>query len=239
MGDVFTMQVSQKTDAPTASASTTNPSKIRGALSPAQRVWSQKKAHMAVKDVDVGQDGSIIICTESGSVWRRIKRAKIKDATVAGLSEYKAKDYKFSRVPGLSRITAVRSNTFGGYAAVRRDCDVLRTQVDVDATRLWKDLFPLLPFHGFAAEDSDTENPAPRFWVSSTQNDVASIRQAVLTDPELEGNMAAFLADAAGSEGNAFDLHVGTTSSDVRIPIHAFMLAGRSPIMERAIAIFR
>lgn len=238
-GDVFTMHVSQKAETATASASTTNPAKIRGALSKPLRVWSLKKAHMAVRDVDVGQDGSIIICTESGSVWRRVKRAKIKDATVLGLSEYRAKDYKFSRVPGLTRITAVRSNTFGTYAAVRRDCDVLKTQVDVDSTSLWKDLNPLLPFHGFGAEDSETEEPTPRFWVSRQPNDVASIRRAIISHSNIEEEIGNFMADRCISEDGRFDLQLGTTVSDVRVPIHAFMFASRSAPLARGLQIFR
>ena len=238
-GDVFTMHVSQKAETTTASASTTNPAKIRGALSTPLRVWSLKKAHMAVRDVDVGQDGSIIICTESGSVWRRVKRAKIKDATAGGPSEFRAKDYKFSRVPGLTRITAVRSNTFGSYAAVRRDCDVLRTQVDVDSATLWKDLYPLLPFHGFGAEDSDTEEPTPRFWVSSQPNDIASIRRAVISHANIEQEMQNFMMDRYISQDGRFDLQLGTSVSDVRVPIHAFMFASRSVPLARGLQIFR
>jgi alpha-tubulin suppressor-like RCC1 family protein len=237
-GDVFTVHVSQKVESSTATASTTNPAKIRGALSTPQRVWSLKKDHMAVRDVDVGQDGSIIICTESGSVWRRVKRAKIKDATAAGLSEYKAKDYKFSRVPGLTRIAAVRSNTFGAYAAVRRDFDVLKTQVDVEGHTLWKDLYSLVPFRGFGDEDSDTENPAPRFWTSSQRDDIATIRRAVLTASNLEEQVADFLTDREGPE-STYNVRLGTTLSDVRIPVHDFMLGARSETLRQALATFR
>lgn len=239
MGDVFTVHVSQKVAASNATSSTTNPSKIRLALSPAQRAWSLKKGHMAVRDVDVSQDGSIIICTESGSVWRRVKRAKIKDASAAGLAEYKAKDYKFSRVPGLTRIAAVRSNTFGTYSAVRRDCDVLKTQIDVENKTLWKDLYPLLPFHGFAEEDSETENPTPRFWRPSQPNDVATIRSAVLTISDLEGRLESFLGDSLGSKAVANSSRVGTTLSDVRIPVHDFILAARSESLRQGLVIFR
>lgn len=239
MGDVFTVHVSQKVEPSTATASTTNPSKIRGALSAPQRVWSLKKGHMAVRDVDVGQDGSIIICTESGSVWRRVKSAKIKDASPAGLTEYKAKDYKFSRVPGLTRITAVRSNTFGAYAAVRRDCDVLKTQIDVQSNTLWKDLYPLLPFHGFGEEDSDTENPAPRFWTSGQRDDIATMRRAVLRSTELEEDVADFLVDQEISRLSSYNVRIGTTLSDVRIPVHDFMLGARSEVLRQALMTFR
>ncbi len=240
MGDVFTVNVSQKTEPSTATASTTNPSKIRGALAPPQRVWSLRKSHMAVRDVDVGQDGSIIICTESGSVWRRVKRAKVKDVNAPGTTEYKPKDYKFSRVPGLTRIAAVRSNTFGAYAAVRRDFDVLKTQIEIDNHTLWKNLYPLHPFQGLTVkEDSDTENPMPRFWNPSLgANDIAMIRRAVLTIPNIEESVVNILADHPTSEAT-YDLRLGSTTSKVLVPVHEFVLAGRSSVMRRALSDFR
>ncbi len=241
MGDVFTVSVSHKTEGTTATASTTNPSKIRGALAPPQRVWSLRKSHMAVRDVGVGQDGSIIICTESGSVWRRVKRAKVKDANAPGAAEYKPKNYKFSRVPGLTGIAAVRSNTFGSYAAVRRDCDVLKTQIEIDSHTLWNDLYPLHPFQGLSVEeDSDTENPMPRFWtLSPGTNDIATVRRAVLTAPDIEESVDNLFTDHHASEEATYDLQIGSTTSRVRIPIHEFILAGRSSVIRRALAVFR
>ena len=244
MGDVFTITVNQiqKTETGSATASTTNPAKIRGAVSSPQRVWSLRKGHMAVRDVDVGQDGSIIICTESGSVWRRVKRPKIKDANAPlGITEYKPKDYKFSRVPGLTRITAVRSNIFGAYAAVRRDCDVLKNQVEVASNTLWSDLFPLLPFHKLAREDdSDTEEPAPRLWTPRrAAHDSATIRHAVLTSTNIETDLRTLVAGLDPEATSAYDLMIGTTISDTRIPCHEFVLAGRTGIMQNALARFR
>src|SRR6202034_459081 len=93
------------------------------------------------------------------------------DASAAGIGEYKPKDYKFSRIPGLTRVIAVRASAYGAYAAVRKDCDVTRTQIAVDEPTLWKDLTPLLPFCDLAnyEEDSDDENLSPRFWVKPSQ----------------------------------------------------------------------
>ena len=232
LGDVYTVQVSQPPEPTATPSSTTNPSKIKGALSQPQLIWSLKKAHMAVRDVDVGQDGSIIICTESGSVWRRIKRAKINNG---GSATYKAKDYKFSRVPGLTRIIAVRSNTFGAYAAVRHDTNILQSQLEVMGPTLWKEISPLQPFDGYGAEDSDTENPAPRFWTSGQPTDLASLRRAVLTNDDLEDDLCDFFS----IKTTTHDLKIGTTVSDVRIPIHSFILAGRSPIMDKGLLVFR
>ena len=236
-GDVFTSTVSQTIEAAPSTTSTTNPVKIRGALSPPQRVWSMRKGYMAVRDVDVGQDGSVIICTDSGSVWRRVKRAKIKDTHSSGSS--KPKDYKFSRVPGLTRIAAVRSNAFGTFAAVRRDCDVLQTQVDISAYTIWNDVFQLLPFHQLAEEDSDTEEPVPRFWKPrESSNDVATLRHAILQARDLEGTIAnAIPAEEALNSSNL--IKVGTTASSILIPCHDFVLAGRSKVLREALTQFR
>lgn len=244
MGDVFTVTVSQKShaDATTSMSSTTSPSNIRGALSCPQRVWSLRKAHMAVRDVAVGQDGSIIICTNSGSVWKRVKRAKTKGATMSGTAGQKAKDYKFSRIGGLTRITAVRSNTFGAYAAVRRDCDVLKTQVEVNCKTIWKDFFPLLPFQalGSESEDSDTEEPQLRFWTSNQPaNDTASIRRAILTTPNLEERLATLFENNQLLQQPAYNIRLRTTKSNILIPVHEFILAGRSEVMRRSLEIFR
>ena len=242
MGDVFTVHVTQKADPGPVTTSTTNPAKIRGALSQPHRVWSLRKGHMAVRDVDVGQDGSIIICTESGSVWRRVKRAKIKDANALGSTEYKPKDYKFSRVPSLTRIVAVRSNPFGAFAAVRRDCDVVKNQVQVDSPTLWEDLFPLLPFYRLRAkeEDSDTENPTPRFWApSGPGNAPATIRKAALTAADLENDVATLLTEQNLAQNSSYDLRIGSSVSDVVLPVHEFMLAGRSSVLRQALAEFR
>ncbi|KAF7593485.1 hypothetical protein BBP40_011396, partial [Aspergillus hancockii] len=212
-GEVFTVQVN-KSENPPNSTSTTNPAKIRNSLSIPTRVWSVKKAHMAVRDVDVGQDGSIIICTASGSAWRKEKRGKTKDSA--------SKDYKFSRVPGLSRVVGVRSNAFGAFAAVQRNCDVTKEQIHVDQSTLWKDLLPLSPF-------------------SSTSS--ITIGQDGLLDPEPVSNIKKIMISESDVESYFRPLQTGrspgtiwvtTTTSDVGVPVHEFILTGRSPVLRKA-----
>ena len=241
-GDVFAVSVGQKIQSGSANGSTTNPSKIRNALSNPQKIWTQNKGHMAVRDVGVGQDSSIIICTEAGSVWQRIKRPKVKDANVVKLADQKTKDYKFSRVPGLTRIAAVRSNMSGAYAAVRRDCDVLRSQICVDSHTIWRDLFPLLSFSDISEdeEDSETENPRPRFWVPKLpDNDVSSIVHAVLSTSDLEGKIAMCLSGKTSTEPVNYDIRIGSTKSKTYIPAHECIVSGRSEIIRRALIVFR
>ncbi|KAL8884510.1 MAG: hypothetical protein Q9215_007459, partial [Flavoplaca cf. flavocitrina] len=241
-GDVFTMSISHRVEAGSNNGSTTNPSKIRGALSTPQRIWTRKKRHMAVRDVDVGQDGSVIISTEAGSVWRRVKRAKVKDANAPLSAAYKPKDYKFSRVPGLTGIVAVRSNTFGAYAALRRDNDVLKKQLNVEPRSLWRDLHSLVPFSDLAPEeeDSEKENPRPRFWSPSLPvGDTSAILQAVFYAADVEQAVASLLDEKRAVGSSSYDMHVGTSSSGVRLPVHEYILAARSTVLGRALSTFR
>ncbi|KAL8750220.1 MAG: hypothetical protein Q9199_007209, partial [Rusavskia elegans] len=241
-GDVFTVSISNRVEAASNNGSTTNPNKIRGALSAPQRIWTRKKGHMAVRDVDVGQDGSVIICTEAGSVWRRVKRAKVKDANAPLSVGYKPKDYKFSRVPGLTGIVAVRSNTFGAYAALRRDNDVLKKQLSVEPSSLWRDLHPLVPFSDLAPEeeDSETENPRPRFWTPSIPpGGTSAILQAVWYTANVEQSVADLLIEKRAVQNSSYDMQVGTTSSQVRLPVHECILAARSATLGRGLSAFR
>lgn len=238
-GDLFTINVNHEAEVAPTRGSTTNPAKIRGALTAPQRIWTRKKGHMAVRDVGIGHDGSVIICTKGGSVWRRTKRPKVRDANAPLTAEYKPKDYKFTRVPGLSRIIAVRSNMHGAYAAIRRDCDTMQCQMAVDPKSLWKDLYPLLPFGDFSvdAEDSGTENPRPRFWTPSLPtSSTSAVLQAVHDTDDVEQSISNLLAEKGHQHG---DMHIGTTKSAVHLPIHEFILAARSLPLRRALPIFR
>lgn len=223
-GEVFTVQVNTKTDTP-AATSTTNPSKIRNAVAPPARVWALKKAHMAVKDVDVGQDGSIIICTASGSAWRKEKRGKSKDGV--------AKEYKFARVPGLSRVVGVCSNSFGAFAAAQRDCDVTREQIEVGPSTLWKDLLPLSPFGVFASADSGDAEAAGGDGVLGIEPTLA-VKKAVMSASDIESFFPPSPIDLP--QGVVL---VMTSLSGVQIPVHEFVLSGRSSVLRSAFHSFR
>ncbi|KAL2354913.1 hypothetical protein BJ546DRAFT_48373 [Cryomyces antarcticus] len=239
-GEIFTVTVSQRTEGQIASVSTTNPSKIRGALSQPQRIWSLKKGHMAARDVGVDADGSIILTTEAGSVWRRTRRAKIKDATAAGTGDYKPKDYKFSRVPGLTRVTAVRASAFGAYAAVRKDCDVTKTQIVVEDQTIWADVFPLLSFRALASydhvSDSESEDPRPRFWQTGRKPAESELlRKRILEAKDLEKEVADVLQRTKDDNHPPYDLQIGTTHSALRIPVHRFVMNNRSKVLREIV----
>jgi alpha-tubulin suppressor-like RCC1 family protein len=239
-GEVFTVAISRRVEAsPDAGTSTTNPKQIRGALSQPYRIWSAKAGHMAARDVDVDQDGSIILTTEAGSVWRRTKRATIKNATASGTGEHRPKDYKFQRVAGLTRVIAVRASAFGAYSAIRKDCDVTRAQIGVDEPSLGRDIAPLLSFHELSSyeETSDDEDPSPRFW--QRPSNAQSLRKRTLKSKDLESEVIDILSRTMLSSGHTYDMQLGTTTSSVRIPIHEFILSGRSRIFRDAMLDFR
>ena len=226
-GDIFTVQVNRSENTPALTSSTTNPAKIRNSLSTPTRVWSVKRSHMAVRDVDVGQDGSIIICTNSGSAWRKEKRRKSKGAL---------KDYKFVRIPGLSRVVGVCSNAFGAYAVAQRDCNVTREQIKVDPNALWNDILPLSPFESLKAVDAATNVIKSNESISLELGfgPIVAIKRAAMSASNIESY---FLPERLNALNGT--VWLVSSQSDARIPVHEFMLTGRSPILRKAFPEFR
>lgn len=243
-GEVYSVDVTQRADTSSTAASTTNPAKIRNSLPQPARVWSVKKPHMAARDVDVGQDGSIIICTESGSAWRKEKRAKLKDNAAAQKKAGEQriiKDYKFVRIPGLSRVVAVRSNAFGAYAVVQRGCDVAKEQIVVDDPTIWRDLLPLLAFREpFAWRDEGT-------LVRDYQDGTLCLNRHEgfhsLSHLDIESKVRNLSEEKHGlygeRSGSGSIVWLSNTTSDVRIPVHEFVISGRSSVLRYGLSEFR
>lgn len=234
-GDLYTMTV-RKLDNNLAT-STTNPSKIQDSLSTPERVWALRKGNWdGIKSVAVTENGSVIVCTQAGAVWNRVKRANIKDA-FTGSRSFHRKDFKFQRIPGLTKVAAVRSTAFGVYAAIRKDCDVTKTQIAVEQQRLWQDIAPLFSLRRLEASEppleEDTETP--RFWMPALPNNLLeTMKRAVLTSPDLDSDIARHLL---GQDLDGHDIDVCTTISDIQIPVHGFILA-RSPVLRKALSRF-
>lgn len=242
-GEVFTIEVPKVAESVPSSVSTTNPMKARNALPAPTRIWSIRKSHMSAIDVAVGQDGSIILCTVSGSVWRKEKRANIKTVRVKdGRSVKPTKDYKFVRVPNLTRAIAVRSNAFGAFMAVRKDTDVTREQVMVDPASLWADMFTLLSFrkYGEVNENETTASPQPRFWRPATRGpSPAQIKRAVITRNDNEDELLELCRGFEPIADTQYDAWITSNVTEVRFPIHSFILKGRSRVMRTALTEFQ
>ena len=231
-GEVYTMEVNPRPVPSSMAASTTNPAKIRNSLSAPVRVWSVKKSQMAATDVDIGQGGSVIIGTNSGSAWREEKRAKIREAG--------PKDSKFVRVPGLSRVVGVRSNAFGAYAVAQRDCEVTE-KIKIDSSSLWDDYFHLLPFMKLAVPSKDSIVLGCREERSFTVHDhLRFLHAAVLSSPDIESQIQAVIqVQDQLSNPHPGMVWIASSVSDVQIPTHEFILSARSPVLRKAFAEFQ
>ena len=242
-GEVFTIEVPKASDAVPSNVSTTNPSKARNALPSATKVWSIRKDHMSAHDVAVsGQDGSIILCTTSGSVWRKEKRAKIKSTRDSTRKTSRPKDYKFVRAPNLTGAVAVRSNAYGAFTAIRRDCDVTHEQIAIESPSLWTNLFRLLSFQHYGEIDDDAASTTPelRFWRPATKGpSPALIKKAMVTLPSAEDDMLNLCQRSEPLAESDFDVWVSSNVTDVRIPVHSFILKSRSKVLRAALTDFQ
>lgn len=236
-GDLFNMHLTQKTDTDT-STSTTNPSKIKGAVSQPVCLWTAHKD--GVRSVDVGEHGSVIISTISGAVWRRIKRAKAKDSFVAGASD-KHKDFKFQRVPGITNIVMVRSSIFGAFAAVRKDSDVMREQIKVGPQTLWDDVAPLNCLRGFKSSDpASKKNDKLKSWdAGRLRAQLGSVAFELLKSPDLDTDLQTYLSTWHYANAELDTLVTTSSSPEINIPVHSWILAARSVVLRRALAACR
>ncbi|KAJ2921453.1 hypothetical protein H1R20_g15641, partial [Candolleomyces eurysporus] len=107
-----------------------------------QRIWALRKKFSSVKDVAIGSDGSIIVCTESGHVYVRIRNTK-----GAG------KNFKFQRIQYLQRITHVSANSTGAFGALR--VDFKARPIHVEGNSLAQDLGNVQPFLAILNSKSD------------------------------------------------------------------------------------
>ncbi|KIH94227.1 BTB/POZ domain-containing protein [Sporothrix brasiliensis 5110] len=241
-GDLFTMSLTNLAESSQSATSTTNPSKIRDALTTPQCIWNAHKD--GVRSVDVGEQGSVIICSHSGAVWRRIKRAKAKDAHVSGggaIKNQKKKDYKFQRVPYITNVTTVRSSAFGAFAAIRRDSDVIKEQIGVEEQSLWEDVRPLMAISDFTSTEPDTKDADKlKFWdATSLQERLGPVAYQILRAIDLERDLTDHLAnwefEHRGSPAPGV-LVCTSQSPEIRIPVHSWIVSARSSVLRDALA---
>ncbi|OAP62008.1 hypothetical protein AYL99_04211 [Fonsecaea erecta] len=224
-GEVYSTDVPKVPETVPSNMSTTNPTKARNALPAPSRLWSLRKAHMSAIDVAVGQDGSIIICTASGSAWRKEKRANIKTVRDAKLSPGRPKDYKFVRIPNLNGVIAVRSNAFGAFTAVRKDVNATRDQIVPVPPGLWRYTLRLLPIREYGVSEMELGSAINAFGVA----------HAIIFRSSAETDILTMCQQYEPLSRSQYDLWITSTVTDVRIPVHSFILKGRSRVMRHAL----
>ncbi len=229
-GDLYTLSVASKSDT-TSSSSTTAPKKIKNAsLTLPQKVWSLRKGNWdGVRSVGVGENGSIILCTKAGAVWRRTLRPGVKDA------EAKSKDFQWQRVPGLTSVVAVRANAYGGFAAIQNDEDT-PLKIEIGPSTLRQDISKL-----FALQNIDDDFLSPKAWELYSwkrgRSTGADIYDSPVDKMEKNHNTAEIISKhiARNTYGPEYDVRLGTNTSEVEIPVHAFVLGARSLVLRESI----
>ncbi|KAJ2906517.1 BTB/POZ domain-containing protein 1 [Zalerion maritima] len=234
-GDLFTCEI-QSLSETSEGTSTTNPTKIKNALSKPQCVWVANKD--GVSSASVGESGSVIISTESGACWRRVKRQTPKTGYPLGPAA-KRRDFKFQRVPYITNIVAVRSSTFGAFSAIRKDNDVMKQQIDIAEPSLWRDVRSLCFLEGFEAPGGLNLSPNAIHLKPNEMKTVGTLISQLLVSSDLELDIATHLRfRTINREG--MDVILRTSSSpDIELPAHGFMLAARSPTLRAAFSEYR
>lgn len=217
MGDLFSFTLDEST-------SSTKASTLAKLVRPT-RVWSLRKKHNAIRDCSIGQDGSIIMCTESGSVLIGTKRIgkQRNDATKA--------DYKFSRVAGITRVVQVRASEHGAFGLIRDDVSLM--PVVLDSAELAEDLSSLLPYNSIVSERNQAGKntsslPSPDERGLDTDGDVEPAAK-------LHTKMYSMLRDVDFRESLTFerDSHdVVISLGDSRFPAHMAICCARSSSLE-------
>uniref|UniRef100_A0A060SXL1 ARAD1A04752p n=1 Tax=Blastobotrys adeninivorans TaxID=409370 RepID=A0A060SXL1_BLAAD len=98
--------------------------------------WVGKIAQKRARDVDIAEDGSLILSTECGYVYRR--------------SGKKGSSHKFERIPYINRIQRVACDPiFGSFASIRQDVDL--DAIKIRPSVLGEDMHYLLPYVDYSS----------------------------------------------------------------------------------------
>lgn len=146
-GEVFILVIPPPTDAEAHSSS----SKV---FVP-QPAWTLKKQLSAARDVAIGNDGMIIVCTESGHVFVRARKGGNTSSQGAG------KIFKYQLVPYIQRVVGVCANSSGAFGAMR--IDHKPDPIPVHGHSLAQDLAEILPLLAAQPNTSrlQASSPAP------------------------------------------------------------------------------
>ncbi|KAG5978142.1 hypothetical protein E4U55_006352 [Claviceps digitariae] len=237
-GDLFTMQLNTKADAHQYAGSTTNPVKIKSAVTQPQCIWDSRKDGVA--SVSVGEHGSVIICTQSGAVWRRVKRPKGKISMNPTHVNVKKKDFKFERVPYITNCVSVRSSTFGAFSAIRQDSRVMASDISVMDQAIWDDVGALLCLNDFQASSATSADVSPSWaaqWSSAIAREKAgSVPHEILRSWNIEQDVLQWITTSSFQHQD-LNMEIRTSSNpDLKIPIHSWSLSARSPFLRAALS---
>lgn len=199
-----------------------------------QILWALRKSFTAVKDMALGPDGSVIICTKSGHVF-------VRQRTKGGSGAL-----KFRRIPYLQRVIKVAANETGGFAAIR--VDARPSVIELKGKTLEEDLFALQP-HIRRFESQMTAADFDRRATAATRGDDAededaessnSVHHDTVVALELCQILSRWRAHSTDSLFAWSDPLIGSDVSvavgEYAIPAHSVVLCLRAPAFARVLA---
>ncbi|KAG8811719.1 hypothetical protein FRC17_002346 [Serendipita sp. 399] len=118
-----------------------------------QPVWAVRKQFTAVRDVALGAEGSLILCTKSGHVFVRSRVLRASLAHALGGSAVPSKgtsSFKFQRINNLQRVIRVCANSTGSFAALR--LDATPRPLSLEPKSFMGELAKLMPFKCYLSQ---------------------------------------------------------------------------------------
>lgn len=225
IGDVFTFAL------PNPLEDVSKDARDRHVTVKPQLIWALRKSFTAVKDVALGSDGTVIICTHSGHVFVR-QRVKSGSGQL-----------KFRRIPYLQRAIKVACNESGAFAVIREDAKA--TRITLVGRTLEEDMALLQPHfnrfdHQMTAEDFDREAGVLRADEDEEDESMSSIAKDIKIATRLCTILRRWGSDARDSlfswDESLLGSDVFLTVGDIAIPAHGTILALRSPAFGKILA---
>lgn len=220
LGDVFTFHIEHP--------STTGPKVV---LPRPQLAWSVRRKFSAVRDVAIGSDGALLLCTADGHVYARSQKLDVKGKT---------RIPKFQAIPFLQRIVRVVANETGSFAALQVPWQL--PSIPVRGRSLEEDLLDLALPHACIPASLDTD-PVDVSDDDSDEHDSASsqmrryaVQARTLLDFIAESRAHYSMpVDMPSCASRGCDAALIVEHGSHWIPVHRVLLAIRIPVLSHVI----
>lgn len=234
-GDVWTFSAPSRLSTPTDGGKE-GKTKDRVVVKP-QRVWPAKRLVDSARDVALGTNGDLIICTQSGYVFTRSR-------TTASLSTPKSGSVAvtkgiFYRVPFMHRAIRVYANSAGGFGALRLNYPL--RPIAIEGNTLGDNVATM---RSWASKEYDLDNKTAQNTIEDNsewdgdQESTSICRTSAKKLLEL-----LFIDDKSRQETNrglfSGKMEYGSNMicrAGIDIPVHRALLSARSPVLRTIFA---
>lgn len=215
-GEVFTFS------APASEGDVSSTSIEREKLTKPQRVWALRRQFDSVRDMDIGGDGALIVCTRSGHVYVRSRKLKGSGGS---------KPFRFQRIPHIQRVVAVCTNSTGAFGALRVDYKPL--PIHVVGTTLEADMAAIAPYMRTVNKEKSPASIATAHFSSAVDdveeatmlNDIETLTRLInVLNAQLQNGSSDRGTTVRAAHGADVVIRIGTA---MEVPAHRLVLASR------------